>query len=353
MKRYYIIPIFVPHQGCPHDCVFCNQRRITGCQQNTDAQGIRIIVEKYLTTFPQGKGLHKEIAFYGGSFTGIPRAKQKKLLEIAADYKQRGLIDGIRISTRPDYITIDVLRFLDEYGVTVIELGVQSLDDAVLSASRRGHTSHDVLFAVEMIRRFDFALGLQMMLGLPGDTPGKTMATAGSIAALQPDFTRIYPTVVLEGTYLALLYRQGKYTPLSLDEAVNRAASVLLIFQEAGIPVIRIGLQPTEELCSHQGILAGPFHPAFRELVESRIAFDMMSSLIRLLSSNPHTVVFRVHPRYLSVALGNKKSNLLRLCGDFGISSINIRPDASIAKGDIVMHSADGHIYNWSSPSSL
>jgi histone acetyltransferase (RNA polymerase elongator complex component) len=344
MKRHYIIPIFVPHQGCPHDCVFCNQRTITGHRQGTDLQEVRVTIEKYLATFPQGEGFHKEIAFYGGSFTGISQEDQKKLLELALDYKWKGQISGIRISTRPDYVTIDVLHFLRAHGVTVIELGVQSFDDEVLCRSRRGHSSHDVLLAVKAIRQFDITMGLQMMIGLPGDTLKKTAATARSIANLHPDFVRIYPTVVIEGTYLASLYRQGMYIPLSLEEAVDWAASAQLIFEKSGIPVIRIGLQPTKDLCSDHGIIAGPFHPAFRELVESRIAYNMMANLIHNLPINPHRVIFRVHPRYLSPALGNKKFNLMKLSADLGIDNINIYADQAIDRGEIILHMADGEI---------
>lgn len=346
MKRHYIIPIFVPHQGCPHDCIFCNQRKITGYQQRIDVQEIRIIIEKHLATFPQEEGIQKEIAFYGGSFTGIPLQEQKMLLEIALQYKQRGMVSGVRISTRPDTITIDRLHFLQEHGVTVIELGVQSLDDDVLLKSHRGHTNHDVVSAVSLIRHFNFALGLQMMIGLPEDTPEKTLATAQSIANLHPNFVRIYPTIIIEGTYLALLFRQGMYSPLSLDEAVDRAAAILLIFEEAGIPVIRIGIQPTEELCSAHGIIAGPFHPAFRELVESRIAYDMMEYLMRKLPLTPHKVVFRVHPRYLSTALGNKKGNVTKISSEWGIASITVCPDDAVDRGDVVMYMADGNIVN-------
>lgn len=346
MKRYYIIPIFVPHQGCPHDCVFCNQHSITGYQQGISAQEVRLIIEQYLATFPRNAGIHKEIAFYGGSFTGIPQKEQEQLLAIAAHYKEQGLVDGVRISTRPDYINSDILRFLQQYAVTTIELGVQSLDDAVLSKSQRGHSSHDVMVAVQLIRQFGFTLGLQMMIGLPGDAAQKTIVTARAIASLQPDFVRIYPTVVIEGTQLASLYRQGRYTPLTLDEAIEQTAAILLIFQTAGIAVIRVGLQPTAELCSDQGIIAGPFHPAFRELVESQIAYGLMLYLIRELPVLPKEVVFRVHPRHLSTALGHKKANITKLASVAKINRIIIGPDDTVDRGDIVLHAADGNTLN-------
>lgn len=341
MKRHYIIPIFVPHRGCPHDCIFCNQRRITGRRESTDERGIQGIIEKYLATFPPGTEIHKEIAFYGGSFTGIPLGEQKKLLEIARQYKARGLVDGIRISTRPDYISREILNFLHHQGVTVIELGVQSLDDEVLEKSRRGHTSRDVFAASRMIRQFSFQLGLQMMVGLPGDTREKVVATAQKIAGLQPDFVRIYPTVVLEGTLLAALYREGSYQPLSLAEAVDQAAMALLIFTGAGIPVIRVGLQPSEELYAKEGIIAGPAHPAFRELAESRIAYFMMCCLLNQLPAPPHRVEFLVHPRWLSAALGNKRANIINLSSEYGVDSMRICGHEAVDRGDIKLHAAD------------
>ena len=341
MKRHYIIPVFVPHQGCPHDCIFCNQHRITGRQEGTDESDIRGIIEKCLATFPQGAEIPKEIAFYGGSFTGIPIEEQKRLLEIARQYKDRGQVNGIRISTRPDYISIEILHFLLHQGVAVIELGVQSLDDGVLDNVRRGHSSRDVLSAAHMIRQFSFRLGMQMMVGLPGDTQEKTVATAKTIAGLHPDFVRIYPTVVLEDTVLASLYRKGNYKPLSLTEAVDQAAMALLVFTEAGIPVIRVGLQPSEELYANEGIIAGPAHPAFRELAESRIAYFMMCCLLNQLSTPPHKVEFLVHPRCLSAAIGNKRTNIINLSSKYGVDSICICGHDAVDRGDIKLCSAD------------
>lgn len=346
MKRHYIIPIFVPHQGCPHDCVFCNQRSITGCQKIMETQEVSRLIEKYLTFIPADEGIQREIAFYGGSFTGIRREEQQRLLEVARQYKQRGMVSGIRISTRPDYITMESLQFLTEYGVSVIEIGVQSLDDDVLLKSNRGHVSKDVISAVKMIRMFNFSLGLQTMIGLPGDTPVKAMATARSVVRLRPDFVRIYPTVVIEGTMLASLYRQRLYVPLSLSAAVDLAAAALVIYDEAAIPVIRIGLQPTEDLCGEHGIIAGPFHPAFRELVESRLAYAMLCYLLNQLPHHPSAVTFRVNSRYLSVVTGNKKENVKKLSLLYKLQQLDICQDNSLEMGKIALSKADTDVLN-------
>jgi histone acetyltransferase (RNA polymerase elongator complex component) len=346
MKRQYIIPIFVPHRGCPHDCIFCNQHAITGSSPMENRIFAQETIVAYLETMPKHTSVRKEIAFYGGSFTGIPRDVQKNLLEIAMHYKERGDVDGIRLSTRPDYINPEILAFLKEYGVTTIELGVQSLDDDVLVQSRRGHHPEDVRLAVEYIRKSEFTLGLQLMVGLPGDTYVKAIDSARTIVKLGPDFVRVYPTLVIEGTELANLYNAGVYHPLTLDEAVHWCAAMLIIFEHAHIPVIRIGLQPTEELAPGRGIVAGPFHPAFRELVESRIAYGMMRHLMHQLSSKPKRVTFIIHPRDMSIMRGHKGDNTARLIAEFQLQHVAFNTCDTYERGMISLEQADQQYYS-------
>jgi len=216
--KTYNIPIFVPHRGCPFDCVFCNQKRITGTQKEVTADDVHNIIGEYLKTLPS-KNRRIEAAFFGGSFTGIPINEQSELLAAANEYLKKGDIDGIRLSTRPDYIDKEILDNLLKYGVTTIELGVQSMDDSVLKSSNRGHTRKDVINAVKLIKEYPFTLGLQMMTGLPGDTDEKSLYTADEIIKLKPDIVRIYPTLTIKDTFLEKMYLTGKYKPQSVDEA--------------------------------------------------------------------------------------------------------------------------------------
>ena len=243
--KTYNIPIFVPHRGCPFDCVFCNQKRITGTQKEVTADDVHNIIGEYLKTLPS-KNRRIEAAFFGGSFTGIPINEQSELLAAANEYLKKGDIDGIRLSTRPDYIDKEILDNLLKYGVTTIELGVQSMDDSVLKSSNRGHTREDVINAVKLIKEYPFTLGLQMMTGLPGDTDEKSLYTADEIIKLKPDIVRIYPTLTIKDTFLEKMYLTGKYKPQSVDEAVNLAKQLLLKFEKNNITVIRVGLQSTD-----------------------------------------------------------------------------------------------------------
>ena len=244
--RTYNIPIFVPHRGCPYDCVFCNQRRITGSIKDVTPADVREIITKALKTLPK-ENRYVEAAFFGGSFTGIPIEEQTALLLAAEEFKP--YINGIRLSTRPDYISKEILDNLQKHGVTTIELGVQSMDNDVLKQSNRGHTREQVIDAVRLIKKYPFTIGLQMMTGLPGDTPQKSLQTAKEIIELAPQIVRIYPTLTIRDTYLEKMYKNGSYTPQSLDEAVELSKQLLLKFEENDINVISIGMQETEEIC--------------------------------------------------------------------------------------------------------
>lgn len=269
-KKHFTIPIFVPELACPNRCVFCNQQSISGCLKQPEPEEVREIILQHLKTIPE-KDVHIEVGFFGGSFTGIEPELQAMYLDVALNFVSSGRIHGIRLSTRPDYIDADVLRLLKSYGVTTIELGAQSLDDEVLKLSGRGHTVRDVEKASALILEAGFQLGLQMMTGLPGDTPEMAIKTARRIAELRAGCTRIYPTLVIRGTELEKRWRNGDYQPQTLDEAVELTARLLEIFREAGVEVIRVGLHPSEDLLGGNDLLAGPFHPNFRELAETLI----------------------------------------------------------------------------------
>lgn len=266
MKKHNI-PIFIPHIGCPNDCAFCNQHSITNRAADVTPDSVRDEISESLKTLERKGDFSAEIAFFGGSFTGIDIELQRAFLEVADEFSDR--VDGVRLSTRPDYISPEILELLAAHNVKTIELGVQSTDDGVLATNRRGHTADAVCRAAELIRSRGFSLGLQMMLGMYGSNPKLDTKTAEDIIALNPDCVRIYPTVVLKNTYLEELYRGGKYMPYSLDGAAALAAKILKMFREKNIPVIRLGLHSSEAMQSD--IVAGPFHPAFGELVENLI----------------------------------------------------------------------------------
>ncbi len=333
MARNYNIPIFVPHRGCPFDCVFCNQKRITGSTTDVKPSDVTETIKKYLKTLPETDRT-VEAAFFGGSFTGIPIDEQTALLSAAYEFKKRGLIDGIRLSTRPDYISLEILDNLERFGVTTIELGVQSMDDGVLKAANRGHTRDDVVNAVDLIRKYPFTLGLQMMTGLPSDTDEKSLKTADEIIALGPDIVRIYPTLTIKDTFLEKMYLSGKYTPQTLDAAVELAKKLLLKFEGNGIRVIRIGLQSTDEISEGGSVVAGPLHSAFGELVENSIFYDKIAALIAG-TVKWDTKTIRVNPRDISKAVGNKRRNILKIKQEFGID-IKIVGDENIERNEVM-----------------
>ena len=295
------ISIFVPHQGCPCACSFCNQKTITGQNELPTAVDVRNAVDTAL----RKKEYEYEIAFFGGSFTAIDRKYMLELLEAAYPYVKNGQVKGIRISTRPDCIDKEVLDILKKYGVTSIELGAQSMDDEVLEANRRGHTAQDICNASELIKEYGFELGLQMMTGLYKDTAEKSIETAKKIIELAPGTVRIYPTVVLKGTYLAELYLKEEYTPLNADDSAELCAILVPMFENAGIKIIRLGLHSSRDI--KENILAGGFHDSFGELVKSRIMVN------KILELPPADYQVYVNPRSISKLKGNKKSNIYLL----------------------------------------
>ncbi len=312
MKEHAIIPIFIPHLGCPHACVFCNQTKITARRPLISAGDVEKIIETYLPTL-QGRGLKTiEAAFFGGSFTGIPLELQRDYLSAAKKYKNRGDIDKIHISTRPDYISEEILDLLAEYGVDIIELGVQSFDEEVLRLANRGHDAGAVYKSAEQIKSRGFELGIQLMIGLPGDSFEKDIYSAGEMVKIGPSIARLYPTVVIEETELYDMYQAGRYKPLSTEEAVRITKEMYKLISGAGINIIRVGLKSTD-IIRRDGSTAGDsFHPAFRQLVEGEIARETLEGeLGGLLEKNPELSRIRMlsNEKSFSNMIGNRKVN--------------------------------------------
>jgi len=332
IPKQRIIPVFVPHLGCPNNCVFCNQRRISGAQSAPDREELVSIVEKALSKNTDGAEI--QLAFYGGSFTAIPLGEQEELLEGVSPFVRNGRIKSLRVSTRPDAIDEEALDRLERYGVTTIELGAQSMCPEVLNASGRGHSPEDTVMASKLIKARGFQLILQMMTGLPGDTKERSIETARKIIALEPWGVRIYPTVVLRDTPLYDLWQSGLYTPHSVEEAVDWCADILPMFEAAGIKVIRLGLNPSEELSAGQAA-AGAYHPAFGELVRSRILLRKAEALLR---SGPHGdfVTLIVNPSDISAMAGQRRCNTERLCEEFGLRRLKIS-GGSIERGSAAL----------------
>ncbi len=325
-----IIPFFIPHAGCPHQCVFCNQRNITGQNNPEGISSIPRKVREYLKAMTFNEPV--QIAFYGGSFTSLPKETQKNYLGAAWPFVRSGEIESIRLSTRPDSVIQDNLTMLRGYLVKTVELGAQSLDDHVLSRSGRGHTAADTVNAVRLLKKYNMTVGLQLMPGLPGDSADRFLDTVDKTIALRPDFVRLYPTLVIEGTPLAELYVSGRYAPLTLDNAVAICRSALEKFERAGIDVIRVGLQSTEGLERPGTIIAGPNHPAFRQIVESAILLDRMRTIVAGSGTTCSDVTLLVNPHDISFAIGQKRSNIKALSTEFGIRDIRILPDSRTPK---------------------
>lgn len=279
MKKHAIIPIFIPHRGCPNDCVFCNQRKITSRSDSVTAKDIHKTVSEYMSTLSDMNMETIELSFFGGSFTGIPMEEQREFLAVAKKYKDKGVIQKIHLSTRPDYINEEILSNLKDYGVDVIELGVQSFAEPVLKASNRGHSAARVYESCSLIKEYGFTLGIQLMIGLPEDTAEYDLFSAKEAVKLRPEIARLYPTVVIKDTGLYQMMKDGRYTPLSEKEAVERTAAMYKILTDAGINVIRVGLK-SSDIMTDENNTSDTFHPAFRQLVEGLLARQALEKQI-------------------------------------------------------------------------
>ncbi len=331
-EKPLVIPVFITHSGCPHQCVFCNQTLITHQKNNLpSATEIHRIIEEYIGY--QGTRKQVELAFFGGNFLGLPSKMVIGLLNIIMPYIKKGKIDGIRFSTRPDTIDDQTLDLIRSYPVSAVELGVQSMTDAVLAASNRGHTAKNTINAIDLLKKRRIRTGIQLMVGLPGDDAVSLLESTRQAVDLSPDFARIYPLLVLSGSPLAVKFKKGEYTPLSLDQSIVLVTQMMDVFNQADIPVIRVGLQASEMMADETAVLAGPWHPAFGHLVFSKMLYD---AVIRQIKTDPdimelNHVFLRVHPRAESRLRGDKNENLKKFTCKFPKIKFSIVKDTSLA----------------------
>jgi histone acetyltransferase (RNA polymerase elongator complex component) len=329
-EKPFIIPVFIPHSGCPHRCAFCNQETITGKNRLIPSpENLRTDVGEYLR-YKGARRTISQVAFYGGNFLGLDPEKIRILLGAVQPFVKTGKIDSIRFSTRPDTITENRLDLLKPFPVQTIELGVQSMDDRVLDRVHRGHCAADTERAVYRLKAARYEVGLQVMVGLPGEDPESCLLTGEKTAALLPDFVRIYPTVILKNSLLAKWYHGKTYTPLTLDQAVLRSKHLYRIFSGKNIRVIRMGLQPTTDMAVGTDILAGPHHPAFGELVYSALFYDNAAKAIAAMDHLPEEIELKVHPKNVSKMRGVRNENLKKLSRQFGLDSIRVYSDPSL-----------------------
>jgi histone acetyltransferase (RNA polymerase elongator complex component) len=335
-----IIPIFLPYLGCGQRCLFCNQK--VTAKEVPSPSSVQTFIEASLANLPSDeKERERQVAFYGGSFTAIPKDEQITYLKAVRAFLTSGLIDSIRVSTRPDALNEEILQILKEHRVKTVELGVQSMIAEVLSLTERGHSSEDVISAVSRLKRRGFEVGLQLMIGLPGDTFDRFLQTLDRVIDLNPDFVRIHPTLVLKGAPLESLWNVGGYSPLPLDEAIQWLKKGLLKLEAASIPVARIGLQPTEEL--ERDLLAGPYHPALHQLIDSSIFFDMAQHLLQI-SPIGSQAIFVCSPREVSNLRGQGNKNILKLKEQFKLNGILIHESKELPRGCLAIRKQSGEV---------
>ncbi len=330
-----IVPIFVAHEGCPYRCSFCNQSNITGTNKKSD----KSILKKTLRTHFEGLDLkdlpeHRELAFFGGSFTGIPSERQEYLLSAVQPWIVSGEFQSIRISTHALLVDEAKLSLLSKYHVKTVELGIQSTDNEVLLLAGRECPYNRVQSAANTVRAMGFRLGLQLMPGLPGDNEEKFRKSVADVISLKPDFVRIYPTLVIKNTELFNMYQQGTFIPWNLERMIEAVKEAVQQFENADLPIIRIGLHPDPSLL--ENYVAGPFHPSFRYLVDCRVAQGRMIKMVRNLRSIPSSVIFRVPSRKLSVYIGHQKENLSVVKNVLGLDSLIIQPGSLTGNLELV-----------------
>lgn len=335
-----IIPVFLPAMGCREHCLFCNQKAAS--EGLLSPSSVRDFIKGSLnSSSPKKKDREKQVAFYGGSFTAIYKDDQVHYLKEVQPFLASGLVDSIRISTRPDALDEEMLSLLKEYGVKTVEVGVQSMIDEILFSSKRGHSAEDTVSATSRLKQWGFEVGLQLMIGLPGDSFDRFLQTLDQIIELKPDFVRIHPTLVLKGASLETLWRDGEYSPLLLDEAVQWLKKGILKLERASISVARIGLQPTQEL--ERDFLAGPYHPALHQLVDSSIFFDMACALLQISQKNGRAL-FLCHPREVSNLRGQRNENILRLKKHFKLSEILTDGRQELPRGYLGLQTQGGEV---------
>jgi histone acetyltransferase (RNA polymerase elongator complex component) len=333
-----IIPIFIPQDSCKHSCIYCNQPAVVGRKKPYKPEEIAELIHKSLTTIKPTQFGNKpsiEVAFYGGSFTELPHVLQKAYLEAAIEAMKGEDFHGIRISTRPDSINLQILKLLKKYNVVMVELGVQSMDDEVLHKINRGHSAKDVVKATRLLQSYGFNVGHQLMIGLPGENKESLKMTAEQVLFLSPHTVRIHPTLVIKDTALAQLYTAGHYTPLELDEAINICKKLVVQFENGGIKVIRIGLQGTISLENRGTILAGPYHPAFGQMVRGAIFLDALVAVLDKMKIISKSIIIRVFPSNLSYIYGLKKANIQYLQHRYGLNDVQVETDSNL-KEDII-----------------
>jgi len=328
-RQRLIVPIFIPHQGCPYICVFCNQTEITGADRSADKERVEGAVQTFLGSRPREEWPPcREVAFYGGTFTGLPLWRQRFLLSLVQPWVDRGEIHSIRLSTHSLFVDTERLNLLKEFPVDTVELGIQSTDAKVLRLSGREGGMDSVPAAVDLLRTYGFKLGLQLMLGLPGDTEETFRISVDDTLRLKPDFVRIYPALVIRNTALHDLYQEGSFVPWDLERTLESLKTAVLKFDRAGIPVIRIGLHPEPSLLDN--FVAGPFHPSIRYLVNSRICRDEMVNLVERRREFSDAMVFKVPSHRISDYIGYRKENVKFLKEKFHFKEVAFRPgDAS------------------------
>ncbi|MBE5819782.1 MAG: radical SAM protein [Clostridiales bacterium] len=339
MQNNYIIPIFIPHLGCPNDCTFCNQKSISGQAKQVTKMEVKDTIEEYLRSF-KDENAYKEVAFFGGSFTGIEKEKQEELLSVAYEYIKNKKINSIRVSTRPDYIDKDILKLLKKYGVKTIELGVQSTNDYILKRCKRGHTFEDVKKASKLIKKYHFDLGHQMMIGLPESTRLDELNTAKDLIKLKPKIVRLYPVLVIKNTQLEKEYNNKEYEPLALEQAVERCKELYYLFNSKKITVIRMGLQNTDIISDPKNasseVVAGPYHEAFGQLVEDRIWYESILEKIKKVNTKVKEIEIEVNPVDVNNVVGHKKDNLNRFKELYDVD-IKVKQSESIKVGNFEM----------------
>jgi len=334
IKRF-IIPVFIPHAGCPHRCLFCDQQAVTSTGDGKiTRQRIVDTVKSYTETRPDWDR-DIELAYFGGSFTSLPVRRQLDLLKIGKELIDEGLIDTLRVSTRPDAISEKIIGFLSEYGVRTIELGIQSMSDHVLEMSQRGHTTNDTMNAASLINGHGFDLIAQIMPGLPGDTESSILSTADDVVSLSPNGARIYPAVVIKDTEMERLYHEKMYEPLSLNEAVRITGKIVRIFQENDIPVIRIGLSHSKAL--EKRVVAGPYHESLGALVMEGMMAEKIEKVVGSLKHIPDPLVIRVNPKLVGAAVGGKKRTIRRLEKIHNLNRVKITGDQFLSEEEIII----------------